>query len=243
MIVKDLFNKISFETLWNYFYENRLKDDKDTKEIIENARLCHEAAYYRIKKLDPVINEDNILIFYKAIDTLDDDVVPYEYDDVSLYSISEVKEVFKIDEKVESDYDFSKLNCDEIRRYFIDEKTHVTSYAFDLSPWNEILGYTLDEKSLKDVGELVALSSVFFEMTFCGFEEDTIEEKRDEIIARKEECDKAIEEGNTGYFKTLDEIFPDWEQYKPTEEDHKRTYLYSIDNWKRIYYYLKNIAN
>ena len=56
-----------------------------------------------------------------------------------------------------------------------------------------------------------------------------------------EEVEKAIEENNTGKFVSLNEVFPDWNKYTPSEESIKISYLNSIENWKRLYKYIKNI--
>lgn len=240
MIVKDLFDKIDFETLWDYYYENKIKEDGDTPEQIERAKLCHQYAYLQMKKIEPIKSDNDILIFHKYLDDFLNDE-ENEFDDVSLYYLDEIKEGFNIVKEFEEELDFSKLSFNEIRDFLINKTFHITSYAFEFSRWNEILGYNVHEKSMLELGEVASLSSVFYEMTFCGFEEEDIQEELEEIKDRANEVHEMIENKDFSQLKSIEEIFPDWEDYKPTEEDNKRTYLINLKNKKIIYFILKDI--
>lgn len=241
MIVKDLLDKIDFEEMWKYYYNELIKDKDSTPESEEKSKLCHQLSFLKMKKIVPEKSDNCILICYKGIDTLDDDEPPYEYIDVSLFYKDEIKEKFHLYNKFENNYDFSNLSKDEIIQCLHESRNEITSYAFEFSPWKEILGYEICEESLKEIGEIPFFAAIFYEMTFCGFEEEDIQEEKNIIIERKEEVDKAIEEGDTGKFVSLEEVFPDWHKYAPSEESMRKSYLYSLENWKRLYMYIKNI--
>lgn len=241
MIVNDLFNKVTFEDLWKYFYENLIKEDNYDLEKEAKSKISHKEAFEKIKKLIPKKNEDSILIAYKAIDTFDENEPSYECVDISLFDKKEIKEKFNIYDKFENDFDFSILSKHEIINCLHESRNEITSYAFEFSSWQEVLGYEICEESLNDIGYIPFLSAVFYEMTFCGFDEEDIQEELNVIIERKEEVEKAIEENNTGKFVSLNEVFPDWNKYTPSEESIKISYLNSIENWKRLYKYIKNI--
>lgn len=53
MIVNDLFNKVTFEDLWEYFYENLIKEDNYDLEKEAKSKISHKEAFEKIKKLIP----------------------------------------------------------------------------------------------------------------------------------------------------------------------------------------------
>ena len=48
------------------------------------------------------------------------------------------------------------------------------SYAYDMSPWAEILGYEVDERNIAAIGALDLAEVILWEMTFCGYSEEKI---------------------------------------------------------------------
>src|SRR5690606_21284179 len=56
-----------------------------------------------------------------------------------------------------------------------------TSYAIEFRPWSEWLGMTVTEKTLASYTELEILAHCLFEMTFMGFDEETIQDEWDKI--------------------------------------------------------------
>ena len=78
------------------------------------------------------------------------------------------------------------------------------SYAFELSPWNEILGYELDTRNIQDVGADELCAAILWEMTFFGFEESHVEEERErlkEILREDEKIRKLPEEEQKNYWE------------------------------------------
>lgn len=60
-------------------------------------------------------------------------------------------------------------------------------YAFDFSPWDEVLGYELLEENIADIGAIPLAAAILLEMTFCGCSEAA-------IAARQQEIDEALNE-------------------------------------------------
>lgn len=249
MIVKGLFNETDFETLWAVFYDALMKKDDDTPVDILASKLAHKSAYDKIIVKEPKIDNNHILIFTKGLDDFpEEDSRIEEYYDVSLFYKNEIKENMSLDEKIENNFKFEELSYEELVNY-IHERPSVGSYAFEFSPWDEILGYEIDVDSMKSIGKILSLATVFYEMTFCGFDDTEVEEELNGIKSLTDEVEKLIVAKENGEDKeeingklkttTLLDLFSDMEFSLPSESEKKLSYLSSIENWKRKYKYIK----
>ena len=96
------------------------------------------------------------------------------------------------------------------------------SYAFEFSPWNEILGYEIDARNACDVGAAELCAAVIWEMTFYGFEEAKVEAERqklDEALREAEEICKLPEEEQGKHFIPAEEVFAELGLPKQSEEE------------------------
>lgn len=240
MTVKDLFDKFDFQDIWNHFYENYLKNDDDTNKHINNCKKSHHTAFTKIKNTEiKEPNKNNILIGHKVIDYDECDNITIEYIDVSLYHLDEIKENFKIDKKLEPDFDYSKASLEELKT-IIREYLDYNSYAYEFSPWEEILSFTIEETSLKDIGELEFICAVFNEMTFVGFDNEEIELERkalEKLTEKLKEYDVEDEKP-----KSWREIFDKMEIPPITYEQRKKSWLTAIENKRIIYPYIKKLV-
>lgn len=64
------------------------------------------------------------------------------------------------------------------------KKGSVEHYALDFTPWEEWLSYYCDEKSLKEQGDVAFISHCLYEMTFDGFDRETIHQRLKELVER-----------------------------------------------------------
>lgn len=73
-------------------------------------------------------------------------------------------------------------------------KTQISpdSYAYDLSPWAEILGYEVDPDNAFEVGPVPLATAVLWEMIFFGFEESQVDAEREELRRRADELDEVL---------------------------------------------------
>jgi hypothetical protein len=238
MIVKELFDKYDFEDVWNYFYENHLREDNDTKENLQNSKLAHKEAFLKIKSMDINKNplENNILIVHKSYDE------EYEYKEITLYYKDDIKSNFKVDEKIENDFDFSKMSLEELKKYRKDCYPSITTYAFEFSSWKEILRYIVNESSLKDFGELDFLCLVFYEMTFVGFNDEEVDTERENLENLVEEIKEEIKDNKeVSNFKPFK--FPNEYKNLVTDNTRKQMLLDMVNSYKEIYPYFKEIYN
>lgn len=67
------------------------------------------------------------------------------------------------------------------------------TYAFDLSPWDEILGYELLEQNVADLGEAPLATAILLEMTLFGFTESDVTVIQGEILDSIKEAKRIME--------------------------------------------------
>ena len=103
------------------------------------------------------------------------------------------------------------------------------SYSFMLSPWNEILGYEVEPRNVKEVGAAALCAEILYEMTFFGFDEAAIEAERQKLhesIREFEEISRLPEEEQKKLFVPAEEMFAHFGIPGRTEEeeeaDHRR---------------------
>ena len=123
------------------------------------------------------------------------------------------------------------------------------SYAYDMSPWAEILGYEVDERNIAAIGALDLAEVILWEMTFCGYSEEKIAEERAELDRRAKELEEMLKkpkEEQEKYFIPAEKLWADFGIPKPTPEEetvaHRRIcheVLYNnLQTWRAIRDYL-----
>lgn len=80
------------------------------------------------------------------------------------------------------------------------------SYALELTNWSEWLGMDMDEKSLSEFTELEMISHCLYEMTFFGFDQETIQKEMDEIERSVDEIKNMSEEEKKTKLKSWDDL-------------------------------------
>lgn len=76
-------------------------------------------------------------------------------------------------------------------------------YAFELSPWCEVLGYEVNIANAREVGIAALCATVLYEMTFFGFDEKTVDAERQKLydsLREAEELDKLSPEERAKHF-------------------------------------------
>lgn len=138
--------------------------------------------------------------------------------------------------KFDSDSDAEKL-CNEV--------SNTKRYAYEYTPWSEILGFRVLRSNARDVGFAKLAAAVLYEMTFFGFSEKNVE-------AEREKLDVAIaeEELSTGISISAEELFArfGWHDER-TEEEKENERLAAIReqmknlrrSWEALRRYVKRI--
>lgn len=116
------------------------------------------------------------------------------------------------------------------------------SYAYDLSPWAEILGYEVDTDNALEVGPVPLAATVLWEMTFFGFDEAHVDAEREELRRRAEELDEILKlpkEEQEKHLIPAEKVFADMGLPERTEEEkqtaHRRRSREIAENGLRKY--------
>lgn len=100
-------------------------------------------------------------------------------------------------------------------------------YAFELSPWREILGYDVNIANTQEVGVAAFCAAVLYEMTFFGFDEKAVDAERQKLydsLHEAEELDKLSPEERAKHFFSAEEVFAELGIPESSEEERKETH-------------------
>lgn len=100
-------------------------------------------------------------------------------------------------------------------------------YAFELSPWCEVLGYEIDIANAREVGIAVFCAAVLYEMTFFGFDEKAVDAERQKLydsFHEAEELDKLPPVERAKHFFSAEEVFAVLGIPEPSEEERQETH-------------------
>ena len=100
-------------------------------------------------------------------------------------------------------------------------------YAFELSPWHEVLGYEVNIANVQEVGIAAFCAAVLYEMTFFGFDEEAVDAERQKLydsFREAEELDKLPPEERAKHFFSAEEVFAELGIPEPSEEERQKTH-------------------
>ena len=100
-------------------------------------------------------------------------------------------------------------------------------YAFELSPWREVLGYEVNIANAREVGVAALCAAVLYEMTFFGFDEKAVDAERQKLydsFREAEEFDKLPPEERARHFFSAEEVFAELGIHEPSEEKQQETH-------------------
>lgn len=100
-------------------------------------------------------------------------------------------------------------------------------YAFELSPWREVLGYEVNIANAQEVGIAAFCAAVLYEMTFFGFGKETVDAERQKLydsFREAEELDKLPPEERTKHFFSAEKVFAELGIPEPSEEERQETH-------------------
>lgn len=100
-------------------------------------------------------------------------------------------------------------------------------YAFELSPWREVLGYEVNIVNAREVGVAAFCAAVLYEMTFFGFDEEAVDAERQKLydsFREAEELDKLPPEERAKHFFSAEEVFAELGIPEPSEEERQEAH-------------------
>lgn len=176
MIIKDLLDFWPTNTDKIVQELQLLYDVNEDKQ--ERIRYKYDAFINTLKEKTP-LKTDYIVL---GIPCLDDGK---ESLNTSAFSKSDIQDLCTAPPTIK-DENIDKLSLEEVNRVLSQLKLP-DSYAYNLSPQDEVLGYEISPANLSDIGAAKLIAAILYEMTFWGFDEE-------EIKAFRQELDAAIAE-------------------------------------------------
>jgi hypothetical protein len=230
VIVKDLIERYPAEDIVNEVIDLCSVDDAEHDDIFQ----AHLELIQQIKAIQPVDTEHLILGYYYVDEGK-------EYLDTLLYRKADIR-AFDPDSELSHIDSIAGLADDEIERL---SHLHLLpeSYAYELCPWSEILGYEICEDNAKEIGPTRLAAAVIYEMTFCGLTEAEVaaeREKLDESLTEAETIWQLPPEERDKHLYSADELFAELGiRDERTDEDKERAYRALcrevLENHLRIY--------
>ena len=212
MTIRTLLDQCTVEDIVSSIMQIASVDESDRPGVYET----HAAFVEHLKTLDP-IDTGHIVFGLRYMD--EGKVSP----DASLFSKAEIMEQFDPESELKSITEESALSDDEV-----DRLSHLRftpeSYAFEFTPWTEVLGYEVFQPNVKEYGAAAILASVIYEMTFFGFTQEEQDEERaklDEAIAESEAIRKLTPEEQKKHYKTAEEVFAELGYVDERTEEEK----------------------
>ena len=208
--------------------------------IVTCINTCSDrhASYERMKNTTLASNEDeSMVVVCKSFDDAGDDVAC-----VKAQEIRDWKEKHEKNYEPISDETLTFMSTDEIYNAIIADRLP-ERYAFEFSPWEEILSWNLAEPSVARYGLEHCLAGILWEMTFFGVDPAGVEKEREKLDAAIEEAKQASAEGKvldkTFSFEDFakevlgDEYTEDWYPEEEQERDRRNmtisSYKYGVE--------------
>jgi hypothetical protein len=168
VIVKDLLELSPEEDIARELLALCTEDATESQEDLQSVLKL----ITRIKTITPVETDGLLLSGYYSDDG-------EEQFDTALFHKAELA-AFKPDPVWDCIDTVDALSDEEIERLIpLLDLPH--SYAYELSPWNEILGYAVNPENISAVGGAKFAAAILDEMTFFGSSEDEIDQTRQEL--------------------------------------------------------------
>lgn len=220
MIIRDFIMTQPLDEITKQFMK---LDDIDVEKYDKVFEMLQEL-FKNLAKYDVTPSEDILGVL--EVNTEDEN-----YHDVILYHKNEIlewKDSPKFNKTFPTLDQVSKLSTEELEP-LISERNYPEKYCFNMSPWKNTLGYQINKQNVKQIGPIVYATAYLHELTFFGFEEVDMMEKKEEIdqsIIEFEEIKKLPEEERQKHFHSADEVFKKFGfTDERTEEEKAQAYL------------------
>ena len=210
-------------------------------DVEKRARESYRAVIDELKGRPVIPDDEGHLILGQTI-SIDGRDRP----DVSLFFKADIERDFEPVPELDSIEDIDALSDDDVERLLFD-RSLPTAWAIDFTSWNVILGYSVDEGNIRDVGAPNLLAALLYEMTFHGFDEADMEAERDELERRADEIDKIMDlppDEQKKHFKSADDVMAelgivDNRTEEERDADLKVMYREDLHNKLQIYHAIR----
>ncbi len=237
--VYDAFMRCDTNKLAEEFAALYNESKKDTEKRLEAARKVIRESFERMKNTALAINNDeSMIIVCKGFDDTGDDVAC-----VKAQEIRDWKRKHEKNPEPISDEALTFMSTDEVFDAISSAGGLPERYAFEFSPWEEILGWNLAEPSVARYGLEHCLAGILWEMTFFGVDPAGMKREKERVDAAIKEANQAVEEGKiagkTFSFEDFakevlgDDYTEDWYPEEERERDRRNmaisSYKYGVE--------------
>lgn len=228
MIVKDLLTKDQTDRIVSAALDLCSVDEEERSEVAQS----YTAFIERLESIRPVETGHLLL----GLPLLDDGK---KILDVPLYRTADVKNIHF--DKLAQVENLSALSLDELEE-MRQSLSLPEAYAFELSPWEEVLGYGLCAENVADVGAVRLAAEIIYEMTFFGFTEEEVEAERQKLqesIEESENIETLPQEERDRHYKSVEDVFAElgaWDIRTEMEkqESHRKLEREITENKRRV---------
>lgn len=226
MNIKELFKKIKLEDLCEELYKNHYKDNPN---ILEKNEKIYKQNKYSLEEIE----QSTKLIIYNVIKGTIKDFLNVkiekndEYKDFYIFTIDSYDDLGDIN-NLEKYFDvfgcylnemIENKEClnDETWEDKINNEKYFSHYGLDFIERKYLLGCEIADICIKTYGEIKVAAELFWEMTFYGYSEESIQKEENKL----KEATKEIEEGNYYSYENIDDFFKeiDSDYIPPTQEE------------------------
>ena len=217
MNVKDLIFSIPTAALAEAYVAKREVPPEKRDRAVERVTAFIQA----LKDRDPK-DTNHLILGIQFIDD-DEDDGRREFLDACLFKKDDLSSQFDWDSPLSRVTSLEGL-ADEQVEELAQTRLLPDSYAYDLSPWVEILGYEVDPNNILEVGAVPLAVAVLWEMTFFGFDEARVDAEREELRRRAREMEEILKlpkEEREKYFIPAEKVFAELGIPENTEEEER----------------------
>ncbi len=235
MLVKDLITNCDYEKVWENMYNDFFKGKNYTDEKIAYFKDAIKLAIDEMRTIDAKPQPEWLIVVSESYD----DLTPNSKDkfmESYLYKTEDIKSL-GVDSVVENGINVSDWNEDKLKEYFRN-KPFIQSWGYEFSEWKDTLSMYVWDGSLEENTKEKCAGVILFELTYCGFSQEQVNERVNEIFSRDTE-------GKAHSLEELEEVFDgelDDEKIDiKIEEDLSESLKISYLNWVIMYDRLKKI--
>ena len=247
MIVQDLLKTCDRKILMNKIIDIYNSHGRAHPLDIDKISKAHDVIFDNLLSMNPLkMNEQwvilGVIIEQDACLSLWAELYPIDRPDGIKAKLNSLLSDLEI-ESISNDVLRNKtLTNDELKGYLDNShKTLPQAYSYTMTPWNEIISYQVDPNNVFEVGSEDLMSKIIYEMTFYGFDEDTIAQERkklDDAIAELEEIKTLPPNEQSKHFKNADDFFKEIGFHDNRTEKEKEQDLQNM-RWESLH----NILN
>lgn len=237
MIVKDLILQLPLAEVAAAV----IRDSDIPADKVVRAMELYEDYIHRLRPIQPVDSKNYVMLGIVYRDHGEERL------NATLFKKDEIAGEFVRSPEFDALHDVDDLSDDDVER-LIQQHALPQTYAFDLDPWGEVLGYEVHEANIQDIDPVEFAADIINEMTFNGLFEEDVAERRSQLYEALREADEIIalpEEERSKHTYTLDDLrVHDTRTPEEIAASHRALRREALTNILRIYQALvKYVAN